>query len=74
MPDRPFSYGALAPRKGVYSPHLQATDRAIDRFLAENPRGKHGLVDYRLEDLGIDAEQRRQALAFYRERFGVADN
>lgn len=51
-----------------------ATDRAIDRFLAENAKGKHGLVDHRLEDPGIDAEQRRQALAFYRERFGVADN
>jgi hypothetical protein len=47
------------------------TDAAIDRFLRENPRGKHGLVDYRLEDLGVDLEERRQALAFYCERFGV---
>lgn len=54
-------------------PYTDATDRAIDRFLAENPKGKHGLVDYRLEDLGIDPEERREALAFYRERFGVAD-
>jgi hypothetical protein len=74
VPGRPFSYGVSAPRKGVYNRYFQATDRAIDRFLAKNPKGKHGLVDYRLEDLGIDAEQRRQALAFYRERFGVADN
>jgi hypothetical protein len=54
-------------------PYGEATDKAIDRFLAENPKGKHGLVDYRLEDLGIDPEERRKALAFYRERFGVAD-
>jgi hypothetical protein len=55
-------------------PYAEATDRAIDRFLAENPKGKHGAVDYRLEDLGIDPAERRQALAFYRERFGVAED
>jgi hypothetical protein len=55
-------------------PWTEATDRAIDRFLAENPRGKHGLVDYRLEDLDIDPEERRRALAFYCERFGVAQD
>jgi hypothetical protein len=54
-------------------PYTQRTDQAIDRFVEENPKGKHGLVDYRLEDLGIDPKERRQALAFYRERFGVAD-
>ena len=54
-------------------PYTEETDQAIDRFLVENPRGKHGLVDYRLEDLGIDPEERRRALAFYRERFGVAE-
>ncbi|MGD8318028.1 MAG: hypothetical protein PVH76_09780 [Myxococcales bacterium] len=47
---------------------------AIDRFLVENPKGKHGLVDYRLEDLGIDPEERRQALEFYRRRFGVDED
>lgn len=55
-------------------PYGTATDRAIDRFLAENPKGKHGVVDYRLEDLGIDPEERHEALAFYRERFGVAND
>ena len=53
-------------------PWTSATEQAIDRFLRENPRGKHGLVDYRLEDLGIDPEERREALAFYRDRFGIA--
>jgi len=55
-------------------PYTEETEREFDRFLEENPKGKHGLVDYRLEDLGIDPEERRQALAFYRERFGVADS
>lgn len=53
-------------------PWTRATDQGIDRFLAENPRGKHGLVDYRLEDLGVDPDERRGALSFYAERFGVA--
>jgi len=55
-------------------PYTATTDHAIDCFLEENPKGKHGLVDYRLEDLGIEPEERRQALAFYRERFGVAED
>jgi len=54
-------------------PYTQATNMAVSRFLEENPKGKHGLVDYRLQDLGIDPEERRRALAFYRERFGIAD-
>jgi hypothetical protein len=55
-------------------PYTEATDRAIDRFLEANPKGKHGIVNYRLEDLGIEPEERRQALSFYRERFGVAQD
>ena len=44
------------------STYTADTDRRIDRFLADNPRGKHGLVDYHLEDLGIDPEERRRTL------------
>ena len=50
------------------------TGAAIDRFLAGNPKGKHGVVDYRLDDLGIDPEERRRALAFYSERFGLTSS
>jgi hypothetical protein len=55
-------------------PYTEATARAIEGFLLDNPRGKHGLVDYRLEDLGIDPNERRRALSFYCERFGVASD
>jgi len=55
-------------------PFTEETARAIDAFLAGNPKGKHGLVDYRLEDLGIDPEERRRALAFYRERFNIPED
>ena len=55
-------------------PFTKETALAIDTFLAENPRGKHGLIDYRLEDLGLDPQERRKALAFYRERFNVPED
>jgi hypothetical protein len=48
-----------------------AAEAAMRAFLASNPRGKHGAHDYRLEDFGLDPDERRHALAFYCERFGV---
>ena len=51
----------------------EETAHAIDAFLLDNPKGKHGLVDYRLEDLGIDPDERRAALAFYGQRFNVPE-
>jgi hypothetical protein len=47
------------------------TRAALGRFLAENPKGRHGAIDYRLEDLGLEAGERREALRFYAERFEV---
>jgi hypothetical protein len=40
-------------------------------FMAAHPRGRHGAVTYDLGDFGLDAGERRRALAFYTERFGV---
>ncbi|MDH3705324.1 MAG: sulfotransferase, partial [Acidimicrobiia bacterium] len=40
-------------------------------FMAEHPRGKHGSVLYDLGDFGIDPAERRAALGFYVDRFGV---
>ena len=40
-------------------------------FMAAHPRGLHGAVIYDLAQFGLDAGERRQALAFYTERFGV---
>jgi hypothetical protein len=48
-----------------------ATAAAVRAFLDENPKGKHGAIDYRLEDLGLDERERREALRFYCERFDV---
>ncbi len=40
-------------------------------FMAEHPRGRFGTVEYELGQFGLDAGERRAALAFYTERFGV---
>lgn len=55
-------------------PFSERTEAAVRRFLVENPKGKHGLIDYRLEDLGLDRRERREALRFYSERFGVPES
>jgi hypothetical protein len=62
--------------KRVYAfadqPWTAEAERAIADYMAANPRGKHGTVDYRLEDVGLDADERREALRFYSDHFGVA--
>ncbi len=45
---------------------------AVRAFQDANPKGRHGTIDYRLEDLGLDAGERRAALRFYCERFDVS--
>ena len=44
---------------------------AMQRFVAEHPRGRHGGVVYDLGQFGLDVEERRRALRFYSERFGT---
>jgi hypothetical protein len=46
---------------------------AIRAFMDANPRGRHGTIDYRLEDVGLDAAERRAALRFYRDYFDVEE-
>ena len=48
--------------------------QAIRAYLDANPRGKHGAIDYRLEDVGLDAAERRAALRFYQERFDLPED
>jgi Sulfotransferase family len=44
---------------------------AMAAFTAAHPRGKFGAVEYDLAEFGLDATERRRALSFYTERFGV---
>jgi hypothetical protein len=53
-------------------PFTAAVRSTMDAFMAEHPRGKHGRVLYDLADIGLDRAERREALHFYVERFGVA--
>jgi hypothetical protein len=52
-------------------PFTPAVRAAMDAFMLEHPRGRHGAVLYDATQLGIDPDERRRALAFYSERFGV---
>jgi hypothetical protein len=45
---------------------------ALTAYQRANPRGRHGTIDYRLEDFGLDVTERQRALAFYAERFGLS--
>jgi hypothetical protein len=48
-----------------------AAEQRMRRFLAENPKDKHGSHRYSLEQFGLNAEQERERYRAYRERFGV---
>jgi phosphatidylethanolamine-binding protein (PEBP) family uncharacterized protein len=41
------------------------------RFLAANPRDKHGPHRYTLADAGLDAAAERERYRAYQERFGI---
>jgi hypothetical protein len=43
----------------------------MQAFMDEHPRGKFGGIRYDLADFGLDPAERRQALRFYTDRFGV---
>lgn len=54
-------------------PWSEGAQRAIRAYMDANPRGRHGTIDYRLADVGLDAAERRRALRFYQQRFAVPE-
>jgi len=44
---------------------------AMAQFMVDHPRGRHGAVEYDLTQFGVDPAERRAALRFYSDRFGV---
>jgi hypothetical protein len=66
---------ATAERVLAFAGHPASDDAraAMRAFMDANPRGKHGTIDYRLEDVGLDYAERREALRFYSDHFGVED-
>lgn len=63
----------LAAARRVYdlaSERLSATARAAQaEYLAGHQRGRLGRIDYRAEDVGLDAGELRERFSFYTERF-----
>jgi hypothetical protein len=45
--------------------------KAMASFMAAHPRGRHGGVTYDVAEFGLDGAERRRALSFYTDRFGV---
>ena len=52
--------------------HDASVRRRFEAYQAANPRGRHGTIDYRLADFGLDEATLRARLAAYVERFAVA--
>ena len=57
----------------VGQPMTDVAARAIRTFKDANPKGKHGRILYRLEDFGLDPDERREALRFYQEFFDIPE-
>jgi Sulfotransferase family len=52
-------------------PFASASRAAMDAYLRDHVRDRHGRVAYDLGPLGLDTAERARALAPYRDRFGV---
>ena len=44
-------------------------EAAMADYLTEHRRGRHGRIDYRAEDVGLDGTELAHRFAFYVERF-----
>jgi len=67
--DQPAAIGSILEAAGL--PFDDRAQRVVTRHLAANPRGKHGRLRYRLDDLGLRAGELRERFAFYTDRFGI---
>jgi hypothetical protein len=54
-------------------PMTEGARAAMQSFMDEHPRGKFGGIRYDLADFDLDAAERRRALRFYTDRFGVTE-
>ncbi|BCS52917.1 sulfotransferase [Geobacter sp. SVR] len=47
-------------------------EAAMQRFVAENPKDKHGIHRYTLEEFGLDRETEWNRFRFYTDQYGIA--
>ncbi len=52
-------------------PVTHRSETAMQDFMTNHPRGRHGGVLYDLADFGIDRRRLRSSMSFYVDRFGV---
>ena len=52
-------------------PFSDAVETRMRRFLAENPKDKHGQHRYTLEQFGLDRDEEHERYRAYCERFGL---
>jgi hypothetical protein len=52
-------------------PFSDVFEARMRRFLAENPKGKHGRHEYKLAQFGLRADVERERFRAYRERFDL---
>lgn len=68
-----FMADDLATARRVYElaeePLTSTAEAAMQEYLAGHQRDRHGRIDYRAEDLGLDADELRERFAGYTERF-----
>ena len=70
-----FMADDLATARQVYElagePVTEDAAQAMAGYLTEHRRDRHGRIDYRAEDLGLDVDELATRFAGYRARFGV---
>lgn len=70
-----FMADDVATVEAIYAMADQPFDDTVrahmEQYMATHPRGRHGRVLYDLEQFGIDRAERRAALQFYVDRFGI---
>ena len=54
-------------------PMTTEAQQSMTDFMAGHPRGRHGAVNYDLAQFGLEYAERREALAFYRDRFELRE-
>ena len=52
-------------------PMTAAARAAMERFVIDHPRGRHGAIDYDLTQFGLDRDTCRAQFQFYTDRFGI---
>ncbi len=50
-------------------PYDEAVRARMQRYMAEHPQGRHGRIDYRAEDVGLEREALARRFDFYTRRF-----